>query len=205
MEYHRDVELPQWVKRAAEVICGSTNQGSRGGGVHGWLSPGCVTECQSRCWIGCVGEAYNHRVARCIQTQRIRLLCHELLDCEGCYSFPDTLRAPRGAITSGSIVICSAKLTLRINTSPAPRDETSKSASSPKLPPHFLFILPANVCRTAIAMSRGKKGKAKAKSGSAKSTPQRAPSKRHSYQSWPVHEESMFALLPNRRIEIGPC
>ncbi|CAN9125282.1 unnamed protein product [Alternaria alternata] len=46
-------------------------------------------------------------------------------------------------------------------------------------------------------MSRGKKGKSKAKGGSAKSTPQRAPSKRHSYQSWPVHEEtaaSKFSL-----------
>ncbi|KAF1946462.1 hypothetical protein EJ02DRAFT_234026 [Clathrospora elynae] len=36
-------------------------------------------------------------------------------------------------------------------------------------------------------MSR-KKGKSKAKAGSAKSTPHRAPAKRHSSQSWPVHE-----------------
>ncbi|KAG9192398.1 hypothetical protein G6011_11132 [Alternaria panax] len=46
-------------------------------------------------------------------------------------------------------------------------------------------------------MSRGKKGKSKAKGGSAKGTPQRAPSKRHSYQSWPVREDtaaSKFSL-----------
>ncbi|KAI4691718.1 hypothetical protein J4E81_007245 [Alternaria sp. BMP 2799] len=42
-------------------------------------------------------------------------------------------------------------------------------------------------------MSKGKKGKSKAKGGSAKGTPQRAQSKRHSYQSWPVHEETATA------------
>lgn len=63
------------------------------------------------------------------------------------------------------------------------------AAVSPPLPSTSLTL--QTRC-TSAAMSRGKKkGKTKAKGGSAKSTPHRAPAKR-SLQSWALHDEDTF-------------
>lgn len=198
-----------WCSQLQRVRCGSTNPGSAGEGPA-VLSPGCVTAWQSRSWNALARVCATHVYITAIQAHFIHALYNDFHAQKLLAHCPRISRAHRGAITSGSIVISSAKLTLRIITSPAPlatlRDIEERIISKPSPTPFFSYFLrfhrktlvaPLSLCRRAKrARARPKAARPRAHRSA------RSPNATHTNHGQYMRRVRLRSF-PNRHIEIG--
>jgi hypothetical protein len=180
----------------------------RGRGLRS-LSPGCVTAWQSRSWNALARVCRTRVYITALQAHFIHSLydgiyAQKLLHC------PSISNAHWGAITSGSIVISSAKLTLRIITSPAPlatvRDIEERIISKPSPTPFFPYFFRFHRAKLVVPLSlcrRAKRARARPKAAQPRAhRSARSPNATHTNHGQHMRRVRLRSF-PNRHIKIG--